>query len=100
MDLHTTLITIIAFSATLTVLSVIFNWLLSPLKENQARLETGLKDTQERLDTGLKENQEQIAQVKDGLRANQEQIAQVKDGLRELKIEIQKAFNNKTGKEI
>ena len=39
MDLQIILSTIVAFSAVLTVLSVIFHWLLSPVKENQVRIE-------------------------------------------------------------
>ena len=49
MDLHTTLLTIIAFSAVISILSVIFHWLLSPLKENQERLESGLKEVKAEL---------------------------------------------------
>ena len=42
MDLHTALITILVVCAVLTVLSVIFNWLLGPVKDNQERIERDL----------------------------------------------------------
>ena len=44
MDLQIVLMTVIAFSAFMSVLSFIFHWLLSPLKENQARLEIEIKE--------------------------------------------------------
>ena len=43
MDLHTALITIIAVCAVLTVLSVIFNWLLTPVKESIMEIKSELK---------------------------------------------------------
>ena len=39
MDIQIVLMTIIAFVAVITVLSVIFNWLLNPVKDNQERIE-------------------------------------------------------------
>ncbi len=42
MDLHTALMTILVVCAVLTVLSVIFNWLLNPVKDNQERIEKDL----------------------------------------------------------
>ena len=44
MDVQIVLMTIIAFSAVITVLSFSFNLLLQPVKENQAKIESFLKD--------------------------------------------------------
>ena len=44
MDLQIVLTTVIAVCAFLTVLGVIFNWLLGPLKEGQAELKADIKD--------------------------------------------------------
>ena len=46
MDLHTALMTVIAFSAVIAVLSTVFYALLNPVKENQARLEHEIKGIQ------------------------------------------------------
>ncbi len=67
MDLHTTLITIIAFSAVLTVLSVIFHWLLTPVKDNQARLEQNqarLEKNQARLEENMQELKSDMRELK------------------------------------
>ena len=42
MDIIPILMTVLVVCAVLTVLSVIFNWLLSPVKDNQARIEKDL----------------------------------------------------------
>ena len=44
MEFQIILMTIIAFSAVLTVLSVIFNWLLSPVKESITEIKLELRD--------------------------------------------------------
>ena len=56
MDLHTTLLTIIAFSAVIAVLSTVFYALLNPVKENQARLEKRMDSMEKRMG-GLEANQ-------------------------------------------
>ena len=84
MDLNTTLVTIIAFSAVLSVLSVIFHWLLTPVKENQARLESGLKENQARLESGLKESQDRF---ESGLKESQDRF---ESGLKEVTQELVK----------
>ena len=54
---------IFAFSAVLTVLSIIFHWLLSPIKENQVRIEADMKQFQVKIEADieqLKSNQEEL----------------------------------------
>ena len=95
MDLHTSLLTIVAFAAVISVLSVIFNWLLSPVKENQARMETSLKETQDRMDTGLKEMETELKEVETSLRETQ---IRMEAGFKDLKYEIialRKDFNGR-----
>ena len=84
MDLHTSLLTIVAFAAVISVLSVIFNWLLTPIRENQDRMEAELKE----VETGLKE-------VETGLKETQNRM---EEGFKDLKYEIialRKDFNGK-----
>ena len=72
MDLHTTLITIIDFSATLTVLSVIFHWLLTPVKENQTRLEKSqarLESNQARLEENMQELKSDMRELKQAIQS-------------------------------
>ena len=47
--------TILVVCAVLTVLSVIFNWLLSPVKENQAWIEKDLNQFKTEVNGELKE---------------------------------------------
>ena len=49
MDLQAVLITIIAFSAVISVLGFVFHLLLSPIKENQIRLEKEMKEGQKKI---------------------------------------------------
>ena len=44
MDYQVILMTVIAFSAVISVLSVIFHWLLSPVKEDIAEIKTELRE--------------------------------------------------------
>ena len=54
MDLHAILVTVIAFSAVLTVLitilTFIFTCLLNPVKENQSRMEKRMDGIESRMD--------------------------------------------------
>ena len=54
MDLHTALMTILVVCAVLTVLSVIFNWLLIPVKENQERIAKDLNQFKTEVNGELK----------------------------------------------
>ena len=56
MEYQIILMTIIALSAVISILGVIFNWLLNPVKENQARIATELKENQARMDKKFEEN--------------------------------------------
>ena len=60
MDYHATLMTIIAFSVAISSLSVIFHWLLTPVRENQAQLEKG----QGKLEQGQKQLEKEISEIK------------------------------------
>ena len=60
MDIQIVLMTIIAFSAVITVLSFSFNLLLQPVKENQAKIESDLKDNQAKIESDLKDNQAKV----------------------------------------
>ena len=44
MDYQAILMTVIAFSAVISVLSVIFHWLLSPVKEDISDIKTELRE--------------------------------------------------------
>ena len=50
MDLYPVLLTIIAFSAVIAVLSTIFYALLNPVKENQASMEKRMDRIESKLD--------------------------------------------------
>ena len=60
MDVQIILMTIIAFSAVITVLSFSFNLLLQPVKENQAKIESDLKDIESDLKDFKKEVNEKL----------------------------------------
>jgi len=62
MDLHTFLITIIAFSAVISVLSFAFSLMLNPVKENQARMEKNQARMEKDINT-LKEDVSTIKQT-------------------------------------
>ena len=64
MDITVVLMTIIAFSAVISVLSVIFHWLLLPVKDNQIRLETEVKGIQTKLETEARSIQKGQAEMK------------------------------------
>ena len=67
MDLNTALITIIAFSAVLTVLitilTFIFSSLLNPVKENQARIEKELNQFKKEVQSEIKEVNEKLDKI-------------------------------------
>ena len=66
MDLHSVLITVIAFAAVISVLSFVFHLILSPVKENQSRLEVGqteLRADIKRLEAGQVELKADIKQL-------------------------------------
>ena len=63
--------TIIAFSAVISVLSVIFHWLLSPVKDNQIRLETEVKGIQTKLETEVKGIQTKLETEVKGIQKRQ-----------------------------
>ena len=50
MDVQIILMTIIAFSAVVSVLGLIFSWLLSPVIKNQEKMGADLKKTKENQD--------------------------------------------------
>ena len=55
MDYQIILMTIVAFSAVISILGVIFNWLLTPVKEDIIELKTDIKALetgQQALETG------------------------------------------------
>ena len=62
MDLHTFLMTTIAFFAVISVLSFAFNLLLAPVKQNQANMEKELISVQNDIST-LKEDISAIKQA-------------------------------------
>ena len=71
MNITVVLMTIIAFSAVISVLSVIFHWLLSPVKDNQIRLETEVKGIQTKLETEVKGIQTKLETEVKGIQKRQ-----------------------------
>ena len=65
MDLHTFLLTIIACAGFFGILGFVFNLLLSPIKENQARFDGELKE----IKSELAELKADIAEIKNLLAA-------------------------------
>ena len=59
MDLHTALVTILAFSAVISVLGFIFHLLLNPVKDNQAKMEKN----QTKMENDIKEVRKEIKQI-------------------------------------
>ena len=93
MELHTFLMTIIAFSATISILGVIFNWLLNPVKENQIDLKNELKDLKEdqhNLRIELKDLKEDQHNLKIELKAD---IKQTNQRINSLEGKMDKIFN-------
>ena len=74
MDYHAILMTIIAFSAVISVLSVIFHWLLTPVRENQARMEKG----QGKLEQGQKQLERGQVQLEKGQVQLEKEISEIK----------------------
>lgn len=62
MDYQIILMTVIAFSAVITVLSFAFNLLLSPIKQNQANMEKKISSMETDI-SGLKEDVSAIKQA-------------------------------------
>ncbi len=67
MEYQAILMTIIALSAVISVLGVIFNWLLNPVKENQVRIATELKENlirmEARMDARMDEKFDELKKV-------------------------------------
>ena len=88
MDVQIVLMTIITFSAVITVLSFSFNLLLQPVKENQAKIESDLKD----IESDLKENQ---TKIESDLKENQTKIeSDLKDFKKEVNEKLDKLLNS------
>ena len=66
MDLHTFLITIIAFSAVISVLSFAFNLLLTPVKQNISTI----KENQARMENDINTLKEDISVIKQAVLKN------------------------------
>ena len=81
MEFQIILMTVIAFSAVLSILSVIFHWLLSPVKENQVRIETEIKENQTKIETEIKDNR---AKIETEIKHLQSDMNQVKTDIKQL----------------
>lgn len=77
MEFQIILMTVIAFSAVLSILSVIFHWLLNPVKENQVRIETEIKDNRVKIETEIKQLQSDMYQVKSDMNQVKTDIKQL-----------------------
>ena len=95
MDLHTFLITVIAFSAVISVLSFAFNLLLVPIKQDISTIkenQTNLKTNQARMEKEL------ISVIKFGQKEMEDKILQdVSEKIENLFSEIMKIEQNQNG---
>ena len=87
MDYQIILMTIVAFSAVISILGVIFNWLLTPVKEDITELKTDIKT----LETGQQN-------LETGQKALKMDIKTLETGQKELHVKLDQLLNRSQAK--